>query len=889
MAIGGPSVVQTATITASVSGTFSNPPVNGDLLIAIGFNAATTIGCATGWTAIKHVSANYVDAQDCYRIASSESATQTPFTGTASNIGGEIWEINGQAASGFIDAQTSGESTTPLTLTLTFAPLFSSDLIVGASAINTKLAGTIPLGFTGDASSAPNGSTGFSDLAAHQANALAGTVAVTWAYVSLTDTHPVTAMMIAIDGSGGTATPSPSPSPAPSPTPTPVPTPTPIGGAFSIVQTGTITSSLGTQLRSAPANGDLLVAIGFNGKSSLTCAANWIVIRAVNGNYDKGESCYRIANGDTAAETPFAGTAANVSGQIWELGGQLASGFIDAQTGGEAGPRTNTLTFAPTMPGDIIVGASAINTKLTGITPANFTTDNVSAPSGSSGFSDLAAHQTGAAAGSQSVTWAYNSTTDTHPVTAIMVAVAGNSASSTPTPSPPPVDWTTMGFDLQRSGYNPNETAIGAGNIASVHKVWTHNVGGEVGEPVYASNVSINGAPVNVLYASGTSQEVAMNADTGAVLWTHALGSVTYQCAGSTSSYTFGASGAPAIDRATNRIYVPDGAAAVHALDLSTGAEASGWPISIASPANSNFVYSAVTFNPSNKMLYTETSSTCDISPWFGRITAINTATAAIANTFYPAQGASGGGIWGFGGASIDPSTNNVYIAVGNGDTTNGGSQTAGYSEQLVSLSFDLSAVLGHYYAPLPTGLDNDFGATPLLFQPPGCQLLAAAVNKSGLFVLYSANNISAGPLQTIQMSITSDTGDFVGVPAYDPLTNYVYVGLPATQGIYKPGLAAFSMQSNCTLNPVPVWNANFGADGALLTADDTPRSPISIANGVVYVSDYQTSVTYAFNAATGVQLWSQPLSANGVVGPIVVNGHLFTSDISGTINAWTL
>src|SRR6185437_5303467 len=112
---------------------------------------------------------------------------------------------------------------------------------------------------------------------------------------------------------------------------------------------------------------------------------------------------------------------------------------------------------------------------------------------------------------------------------------------------------------------------------------------------------------------------------------------------------------------------------------------------------------------------------------------------------------------------------------------------------------------------------------------PPGCPLLAAAVNKSGLFVLYNASTISAGPLQTIQMSITSDNGDFVGVPAWDPVTNDVYVGLPATEGIYRPGLGAFSMQMNCTLNPTPVWNASFGADGAL-TSNDTLRSPISIA-----------------------------------------------------------
>lgn len=878
--------MQTVSMTASTTVTLSSVPTSGNLLIAIGFNAVTTIGCASGWTAIRHVSASYVDAQDCYRVVSGDTTTETPFVGSAANIGGQIWEIAGQAASGFIDAQAGAESSLPLAVTLTFAPPNSGDLIVGASATNTKISGTTPLGFTTDSSFAPVAGTGFSDLSAHEGAAAAGTQSVVWAYAA-TDTHPVTAMMVAVDGSGVASTATPSPTPSPTPTPVPTPTPTPGGLGMSLVQTGAITGALGTTLHASPATGDLLIAIGFDGKSSVACASNWTLVRSVLGRYDKGIMCYRIVSGDTATQTPFAGTPADIAGEIWDITGQASSGFIDAQTGAESGPRTVTLSFAPSQSGDLIVGGSAINTKLTAITPTGFTADASSSPAGGTGFSDFAAHETNAVSGTQSVTWAYNSTTDTHPVTALMVAVFGLPA-PTPSPGPSPADWLTMAYDNKRTGYNPNETSLGVSNAGGVHALWAQplQISGQVAEPVYASNVQINGQPVNVLYvSSGSGQAIAINADTGGILWTHQMGTVTYMCG--TSSFTFGANGAAAIDRARNRIYVPDGAAGVHALDMSTGAEISGWPVTIATQPDHNFIYSGVTYNAADGSLYAETSSTCDISPWTGRITLINTTTAAIVNNFFPAQGVSGGGIWGFGGASIDPSTNNVYIAVGNSDNTGGASQTAGYSEQVVELTPDLSTVLGNFYAQLPVGPDNDFGATPMLFQPPGCPLLAAAVNKSGLFVLYTASNISAGPTQAIQMSITSDSGDFIGLPAYDPVTNLVYVGLPATQGIYNPGLGAFSIQPNCTLNPTPAWSANFGADGSLISTD-APRSPISIANGVVYVSDYRTAVTYAFNAATGAQLWSQPLNGKGIVGPIVVNGHLYTSDVSGKINAWT-
>jgi outer membrane protein assembly factor BamB len=490
--------------------------------------------------------------------------------------------------------------------------------------------------------------------------------------------------------------------------------------------------------------------------------------------------------------------------------------------------------------------------------------------------------------------------TPTPTVTATPLPTPTPTATPTPTPTPTATptatpnanqDWSTMGYDLAHTGYNSAENFIGTNSFGTLHAVWTSNAGGQIGEPVVATNVTVSGGAQNMLYAGGANGTFyALNADTGAVVWTKQLGTSNYSCGGNT--YTFGIAGAPVLDRAANRVYVGDGAATVHALDLATGAEQAGWPIVIASPANQNFIYGGLTYNGANHLLYAETSSTCDISPWYGRITAINTQSAATVSTFYPTQGQSGGGIWGFGGASIDTATNNVFIATGNADTTNGNPENFAYGEQIVELAPDLSSVLAHNYPGIPAGGDDeDFGATPLLFQPPGCGPLLAAVNKSGMFFLYSRMSISRGPVQSIQMSITTGNGDFIGVPAYDPVTNYVYVGLPSTftnGGLnitYKPGIAAFSI-SNCTLNPAPVWSANFGADGSQ-TDDDTPRSPVTIANGVVYVSDYVTKQTFAFDALNGSQLWTQTLPAPAISGPVVANGKLYTGSY-GPMTAWT-
>ncbi|HEX3369624.1 MAG TPA: PQQ-binding-like beta-propeller repeat protein, partial [Candidatus Cybelea sp.] len=438
-------------------------------------------------------------------------------------------------------------------------------------------------------------------------------------------------------------------------------------------------------------------------------------------------------------------------------------------------------------------------------------------------------------------------------------------------------DWDSFGYDLQRTGYNPAESTVGVSNVASLQKLWSLNVGfGMVHEPVLATNVYVGSQATNILY-TGSANGAAMyaiNANTGAVLWTHAVPKVNYYCFHQRLQFSIGET--PAIDRGKNLLYFADGQNQVHAVDLATGTEANGWPVKVAHyRGDRNFMHGGLTYNPANGMLYAVTGSTCDITPWYGRIVAISTTGPSIAGTFYPISGTSkhglsGGGIWGPGGASIDPNTNNVFVATGNADASQGQAQNAGYAEQIIELSPTLGTIVASNYPPnIPfvSGEDDfDFGATPLLFQPYGCPLMLAAVNKSGMFELYDVGSIDYGPIQDIAMSIPTDKGDFVGVPAFDPVTGYVYVGMPATQGIYKPGLAAFSTRSsNCTLNPTPVWAARFGPDGAHVRVQ-TPRSPLSIANGVVYVANYVHQTEFAFNAATGAQLWSEALPDVGDV-----------------------
>ncbi|TAM60406.1 hypothetical protein EPN52_05065, partial [bacterium] len=164
-----------------------------------------------------------------------------------------------------------------------------------------------------------------------------------------------------------------------------------------------------------------------------------------------------------------------------------------------------------------------------------------------------------------------------------------NATLSSPPPSTKYVDWSTFGFDLARSGYNPNETTIGTSNVANLHQIWSLALGGTpiIAEPVLAQGVSIGGVSQNVLYV-GTQGGLfsAVNADTGAVIWQKHLGTTTYIC----SSFPFGIAGTATFDRKTNRVYVADGQDQLHALDMSTGAEAGGWPATVATTPDHNFI-----------------------------------------------------------------------------------------------------------------------------------------------------------------------------------------------------------------------------------------------------------------------------------------------------------
>lgn len=90
----------------------------------------------------------------------------------------------------------------------------------------------------------------------------------------------------------------------------------------------------------------------------------------------------------------------------------------------------------------------------------------------------------------------------------------------------------------------------------------------------------------------------------------------------------------------------------------------------------------------------------------------------------------------------------------------------------MLSLSTTL-ALNGSFEPPHPTcGCDADFGATPVIYQPPGCPTLAAAVNKDGYIHLLKADDLSTRNSEPLAHA----AGGILGVPAYWPSGNMLFV-----------------------------------------------------------------------------------------------------------------
>ena len=519
--------------------------------------------------------------------------------------------------------------------------------------------------------------------------------------------------------------------------------------------------------------------------------------------------------------------------------------------------------------------------------------------------------------------------------------VTSNSASLTvdSAPSPPPsgssVSVLTYHNDNSRTGQNLNETILTTSNVNS-------STFGQIGvlqpvsglvdaEPLYAGNLTINGATHNVVFvATEGDQAYAFDADTFSQLWTTSLlvgsetpsdevdgcGQVAPQI-GITSTpvidLTAGAHGTiflVAMSKDSGGNYHQR----LHALDLTTGAEQSGSPVQIQAtytiPGSGG---PAVPFNPeqyeeraalllSNGAIYLSWTSHCDSGTYQGWMMGYNESSLQQTTVLNVTPTNGGGAIWMAGDGPAADSSGNIYFLDANGDfdtslNASGFPSDGDYGNGFVKLSASGGALSVADYFNMSTTVnesnsDEDLGSGGVILLPNQTdssgnvwQLAVGAGKDSNMYIVNRNNMGKFNPNNdnAIYQEIDGVLGGGVwSVPAY--FNGVVYYGPNGNN------LMAFPI-SNAKLATQPSSQSpsQFGYPGA------TPSiSANGTSNGIVWaIQNGSTGTLYAYDATNlanelynSNQAGSRDQFADNsndkFVAPMIANGKVYV----GTPNA---
>lgn len=276
-------------------------------------------------------------------------------------------------------------------------------------------------------------------------------------------------------------------------------------------------------------------------------------------------------------------------------------------------------------------------------------------------------------------------------------------------PSPPAeVAITTAQYDNARSGANANEKQLTPQNVnaKTFGKVFTFTVDGDVyAQPLYVPHLNINGKGThNVLFVATEHDSVyAFDADGASTepLW-HSnfleTGKTTVPAQDTHCPFIrpeVGITSTPVIDRESDTIYVlartkEQGSGVVartfgsaqyvqklHALDITTGAERQGSPVTIQAGVktkNGELAFEGLKENPRAPLLldhgkvYLTWGSSCDVGPYQGWVMAYDARSLKQTGVFNAAPDAGESGIWGSDTGPAADKDGNIFVVTGNGE-----------------------------------------------------------------------------------------------------------------------------------------------------------------------------------------------------------------------------
>ena len=550
----------------------------------------------------------------------------------------------------------------------------------------------------------------------------------------------------------------------------------------------------------------------------------------------------------------------------------------------------------------------------------------------------------GANVGTNSATYTTASTTSADNGAQIQVTVS-NSAGSTPsntvtltvttTTPPSSVNILTYHNDVGRTGQNLNETILTHSNVNSTSfgkKAFLTTDGLVDAEPLYVSNLKIGGVTHNVVFVVTEHNSVyAFDADTFTQLW-----KVSMTPSGETSSDAvngcgqvspeIGITSTPVIDLAAGpngTIYLvamtKNGSTyfqRLHALDLTTGADLAGSPVTIqasfpGSGAGGNGT--TVTFAPKqykeraallllNGVIYTSWASHCDDDPYTGWVMGYSQSALQQTSVINITPNGSRAAIWMAGAGLAADSIGNIYFLAGNGtfdDTLNssGFPENGDYGNGFIKLSTTGNKLaVADYFNMSNTDSesagDTDLGSGGAMVLPDlqdsaqNTWHLAVGAGKDSNMYIVNRDMMGKFNIQNDNSIYQQLNGALPGgvwaMPAYFNGTIYY--------GSVNAALQAFPIaNAKVAASPSSSSSASFGYPGT------TPSvSANGTSNGIVWaIQNGGTAVLHAYDAGNlATELYNSSQAAGGrdnfagnkFITPMIANGKVFVGTPTGVI-----
>ena len=498
--------------------------------------------------------------------------------------------------------------------------------------------------------------------------------------------------------------------------------------------------------------------------------------------------------------------------------------------------------------------------------------------------------------------------------------------------TPAGVDVVTYHNDNPRTGQNLKEVMLTLANVnsSSFGKLGFFTTDGKVdAQPLYLSSLNVAGNGMhNVLYVATEHDSLyAFDGDTGAVLW-----QVSLMKTGETPSDDRGCSqitpeigitSTPVIDRAAGTngvIYVVAMSKneagtyfqRLHALDITSGAELFGGPVTVQASfpgTGDNSVGGNVIFDPKqyaeragllllSGTIYTTWTSHCDIRPYTGWIIAYDATTLAQSSVLNVTPNGSQGSIWMAGTAPAADSADNIYFLDANGtfDTTltAGGIPVNGdFGNSFMKLSTSGGLAVADYFATFDTvqqsDVDGDLGSGGALVLPDltdgSGQTFHLAVGAGKDTNIYVVNRDDMGKFNSGRNNIYQELagalpGGVFAMPSY--FNNTIYYGSVGSTikafVISDAHLSGTPKSQTSTSFPYPGSTPSISANGgsdAILWAHEN-------SNPAVLHAYDATDLTHELYNSNQAGTRDQFGPGNKFITPTIANGKVYVGTANG-------